>query len=741
MSATVPEAPLSAEDVKRMRGDLGLSQRQLAQQLGVTAGYIALLESGKRVASARMARRLVQLLESRLVTAGTSPGSGGEAPDPWITGDEASTVHDSPFVVIVGPQNRGRSTFIQGWLGDLRDATSSLLIQFDLDSTGDEDPVSLFQALREQLARDVPRLAPVFQLELQPSASEFVNILERPSVPSLILAFDNWNPRRGGSHRTVADLGMLARRVRIVAATRFAPPIVPGVVVVSVPEPTATAEPSADSSASAIETPSLGDIDQAVRDRRGKLPKSWVRLVEGLDQPSLRQHPAVWIGLARTLTGRATTRDLERARVEIDNILQVDLGEGLRWHALLCAADLAIVEHEYHRADDFIAELTGLERKSAGAFDLGPVLVMKARAMWEQSRFGEALEALEAAEPRLDEDICRVANWKARTQLALGMVAPALRSAELGARVAEDAGIRGGLAYSLALAAQIEVTRGNLRNARRLLARASSASDEALEMRVKPQILMQLAELETFDGTAPDAEARIQEAAVALASRPRRIWDSAYLTLVRSRITRRRMNVDLILSMAHALTFEAGVVSARAPRHPVIAALHTEAAAAWVAAGYSHQAGISMGKVDESRADWLTRLELAQVHLFLTAVQPQPYLLQARALVERVANDGAPYLAGLTAYHLAARVQSQWHEVSESLGKWTLAVANARGWKRLARDARLLVPATPTGEHDRGQLITNPDGSRTLVAPYRGQQPARAEIRPPLPDPFEEGPN
>jgi DNA-binding XRE family transcriptional regulator/tetratricopeptide (TPR) repeat protein len=733
--------PMTADDVKRLRAELGLSQRQLAEELGVTAGYIALLEVGKRMASARVANRLTHLMESRLVSTGAgSSASRGEDDEPWSPDDDESPSDDSPFVVIVGSADSRRLVFVEKLLEDLRRATGSLLVTLDLASIRN-DPMSLYQVLRERLIATVPKLAPILQLETQPNALKLLDILEKPAIPSLIISFDNWNPRGMGSHQAAADLGMLARKIRVIAVTEFLPPIVPGVGIVSVADDSNPDQPVVERLSSTITT-SLEDIDKAVNDGRGRLPKSMVSLAEKLDQPSLRQRPAVWIALARELTRRAEPRDLERARVEIDNILQVDLGDGLRWHALLCATDLAIIEHEYRRAEDFISQLIDLNGRSAGAFDLGPVLVMKARALWEQSRFREALDALELADPRRDDDICRVANWKARTLLALGAIAPALRAAELGAKVAEDSNIRGGLAYSLTLAGQIEMFRGNLARSRRLMLRALSASSEALEMRVRPQILMQLAELDTFDGSPTDADSRIQEAAAVLADRPRRIWDSAYLTLARSRITRQRLNRDLICSMAHALTFEAGVVSARAPHHPVVGALHAEAAIAWVTAGYLHQASISAEKVDESRAYWLTGLELSQVTLFIDDTQTrEEYLVQARDLVKTVLDAGAPYLATVTAYRLGAQVKSQWRAEAESLGKWTYEVAQARGWKRLARNARVLAPVPGSLEGPRGHLITNPDGSRTLIAPHRGQQRARAEIRPPLPDPFEDQEN
>lgn len=730
----MPQTTTQPDDIQKLRRDLGLSQRTLAKHLGITAGYVALLESGKRTASERIAKRIQRLRESLLTTVGAVASVHPEYGDePWSSEDLDAHGDDFAFVVFVGAHGVARSDAVGRWLASHAAQPDTVVASVDL-SVVDDDAFSLYQALRERLVSH-DRFHHRFPLELRPSATELLDSLERPNLPPVVLRFDNWNPRGMGAHQAVADIGIFARKVRVVASSHFPPPIVPGVSLIRV---TSDAQAEGSTSTGVIqESPSLSDIERAVSDRRGKLPASLVRVVEGLDQRVLHAHPAVWIGLARELAHRPSSQDLERAKVEVDNILQVKLGDGLMWHALLTATDLAIIEHDYRRAEELVQRLVDLNGRSAGAFDVGPVLVMKARSLWEQSRFDEAIHALDAAAPRQPADMCRAANWNARTLLALGSVSRALRAAEVGARIAEDCDDQGGLAYSLTLAAQIEIPRGNLARARRLLMQALAASGDALELRVRPQILMQVAELDSLQGLPADADARIGEAFTSLADRPRRIWDSAYLALARCRIARDRLDRDLICSFAHALTFEAGVVSARAARHPVVAALHTEAAMAWVAAGYLHQAAIALSKAEECDADWLTELEREQVRLFTSDHERADYTRRGREIVSRALDAGAPYLATLIAYRLGAQVQAQWHEEAETLLRWVVEVAQARGWNRLAQSASALVPARAREAADvRGEWMTNPDGSSTLIAPNRGQIRARREPRPQLPDPF-----
>jgi len=361
---------------------------------------------------------------------------------------------------------------------------------------------------------------------------------------------------------------------------------------------------------------------------------------------------------------------------------------------------------------------------------------MGARLLWEESRFSEARQALSAITPMSPEDVCRVANWTARTELALGDVGAAYRAAESGRRVADEHRLPGGAAYSLMLIGQLEILRGNLARARRALVRALDLAETASEMRVRPQILSELSELNALEGDLPTADRFLREAFLAMAGKPARIWDAAYVDLAQARIARQRLNPDFLCSMAHTLTYEAGGVAARAPRHPVIAALYTEAAACWAAAGYAHQASLAVRRVDLEQADWLTQYDFRATRLVVEDLVSEQYLAEARALLSSASEAGAPFLAVTTGYHLAARARSVWSSAADALATWVVDAADARGWKRLAHAARPLTSSSRRDTELHGTVRTNVDGSRTVVAPRRSQSAARSDSRTPLPDPF-----
>jgi hypothetical protein len=65
-------------------------------------------------------------------------------------------------------------------------------------------------------------------------------------------------------------------------------------------------------------------------------------------------------------------------------------------------------------------------------------------------------------------------------------------------------------------------------------------------------------------------------------------------------------------------------------------------------------------------------------------------------------------------------------------------MANGRGWKHVALMTSALSSAVaPLPSDVRGSLVTNVDGSRSLVAPPRGQNRARRDTAHQMPDPFE----
>ena len=730
---------MTADELRDLRQQLGLSQRDLAKAIGVSAGYIALLEAGSRTASADVVRRLLRVRESRLVAVGHgAPGPVPMTPrvDEPFHGPTDTT--GFPFTVIFGPSAAARTAVITNYVRRLQDLTSATVVSVSAAAAG-EDLQPLYRAVSEALHVSVtgpPSTGMLATSEITDAVTSLLDRVERPGAPAFVLRVDDWNPRGKGVHQFISEFGLLARRARLVVGAVEAPAPVPGVTLLPVPD-MPVSETASSERASSPPT-DLSELERTVAERRGRLLPEQLSTVRRLGRDALVEHPTLWLAFLRSILRWGRDDDLVRARSDVDSVLGGSVGEGLRSQWLTTGVELALRMHEYDRARRFLDELELLHRRSAGAFDIVPARIMAARIFWEESRFVEAREALITTRPESAEDVCRVANWAARTELALGDVGAALRYAESGRRVAEEQGILGGAAYSLALIGQAEILRGNLSRARRALLRALDLADMAAEMRVKPQVLTELSELCALESDLATADQYLRAAFMAIAGRPARIWDSAYVDLAQARIARQRLNADLLCSMAHTLTFEAGGVAALAPRHPVVAALHTEAAACWAAAGYAHQASLTARRVDVELTDWLTRFELRATLLGVEELNPSQYLQEARALLGAATDAGAPYLAVTTGYQLAARAKSLWSAAAEALALWVVEAADARGWSRLAHAARSLI-ARPAGQTEaRGTLRINAHGTRTVVAPRRGQRPARSDSRAPLPDPFDD---
>lgn len=731
---------MTADEISDIRQQLGLSQRDLARAIGVSAGYVALLEAGSRTASADVIRRLLRVREARRVSVGhgaprpvpTSP----QVDEPFY---EPTDTIDLPFTVIFGPSAVARTTMITNFVRRLQDLTSATVVSVSAATAGD-DLQPLYRAVSDALHISVagpPSMAMLATSEIAEAVTSLLDRIERPGVLPLVLRVDDWNPRGKGVHRFIGELGLLARRARLVVGAVEAPAAVPGVTLLAVPDMPVPETPSWERASS---PPSdLSELERNVAERRGRLLPEQLSVVRGLDRGALVEHPTLWLAFLRSVLRWGRDDDLARARSDVDSVLGGSAGEGLRSQWLTTGVELALRMHEYERARRFLDELELLHLRSAGAFDIVPARIMAARIFWEESRFVEAREALSAIHPESAEEVCRVANWAARTELALGDVGAALRYAEGGRKVAEEQGLLGGAAYSLTLIGQAEILRGNLSRARRALLRALDLADAAVEMRVKPQILTELSELCALEGDLATADQYVRDAFLAIAGRPVRIWDSAYVDLAQARIARQHLNnADLVCSMAHTLTYEAGGVAALAPRHPVVAALHKEAAACWAAAGYAHQASLAARRVDLKLTDWLTRFELRATLLGVEELNASRYLQEARALLGAATDAGAPYLAVTTGYQFAARAKSLWSAAAEALALWVVEAADARGWRRLAQAAHPLVARRADQTEPRGTLRINADGTRTVVAPRRGQRPARSDSRAPLPDPFED---
>jgi hypothetical protein len=134
----------------------------------------------------------------------------------------------------------------------------------------------------------------------------------------------------------------------------------------------------------------------------------------------------------------------------------------------------------------------------------------------------------------------------------------------------------------------------------------------------------------------------------------------------------------------------------------------------------------------------VTLLQRDLVLTVATVDDAEDYMTRSRALISRAATGGASYLAAEIAFELAAWATMRWPRVAADLGRWTHRVAEGRGWKRLGQAAAPIAGFhKEPSQRVRGKLVVNPDGSRTLVAPRRRQQPARRDLLMSLPDPFE----
>ena len=455
----------------------------------------------------------------------------------------------------------------------------------------------------------------------------------------------------------------------------------------------------------------------------------------------LQGRPLLALQFARDLLAQGRTEDVDRARVVLDSLLSYELSDGLRWSALLQRFDLGIRVHDYVRADECAAQLESMYQASGRAFDRTALTVMRARSAWEQSRFHEALELLENTSALSDGDTARVANWKSRTLAAVGRFGEALRQAEIGAQASARSNLEGAEAYSLALAGQMHILRGSLGRARRCFERSCTLAIESGDLRAWPQALAGLAEVASVDGDVVGAKARLGEAhaaLIALAPRPRHMLEAAYISLAQARIYRRGLDSNQILSWAYVARDQATLVGSLAQDHPVVAALRAESAASFAAAGYLHQAERALAEIRNTSADWLTRTEVERISLAIGSLPPDVYLNQARALVTSVADAGGPFAAVLLGQSLALWARSRSAEASRDLGDWVSQMANGRGWKHVALMTSALSSAVaPLPSDVRGSLVTNVDGSRSLVAPPRGQNRARRDTAHQMPDPFE----
>lgn len=224
-----------ADVIRENRTRLGWSQRTLARQSGVTAGYIALLEKGTRVPGDELWERLQRLFgqpgaREGIGPAGLSFGSSATSaladvlsnirslefalPLPDVS-DWFDTV---PFTTVVGPLGSGKTTYVARWLSEVAGRTGRQVVWVQLKPTSGPEDVE--RQLLAQVSTENPAALSTVGTTGLPSA--LVRHLEGAKRTPPILCFDDWDPRAGGAHALVSDLAAMLQRTPVVATTENA---------------------------------------------------------------------------------------------------------------------------------------------------------------------------------------------------------------------------------------------------------------------------------------------------------------------------------------------------------------------------------------------------------------------------------------------------------------------------------------------------------------------------------------
>jgi transcriptional regulator with XRE-family HTH domain/tetratricopeptide (TPR) repeat protein len=239
--------------IRDARRRLNWSQRVLARRLGVSQGYVALLETGERTPSEEIWARLIHMLRALPATSElvadidlpevTNPIARLSS-EVIATHSEFQTERPSAkdwisqfrFTVVTGEAGSGKSSFIRSWLDELGSAGWTTGV---IDLTYATEPEALDRSMRNVVSPFAPGTGSLEPTTNDPEALarrliSYVNDL----VPhNVAVAFDNWAPRQGLVHETVGYLASRESKLRVLAATTAKAVSVPGAAIIPVPRP------------------------------------------------------------------------------------------------------------------------------------------------------------------------------------------------------------------------------------------------------------------------------------------------------------------------------------------------------------------------------------------------------------------------------------------------------------------------------------------------------------------------
>ena len=241
-----------ADVIRDNRTRLGWSQRTLARQAGVTAGYIALLEKGTRVPGDELWERLQRLFGQPGTMESTGPrksfGSSATSALADVLSNirslefalplpEVSDWFDSvPFTTVVGPLGSGKTTYVARWLSDVAGRTGRQVVWIQLKPTSRPEDVE--RQLLAQVSTENPAAPSAAGRTGMPAF--LVRHLEGGKRTPPIVCFDDWDPRARGAHALVADLAAMLQRTPVVATTESARSSIGAATVRPMPRPTET---------------------------------------------------------------------------------------------------------------------------------------------------------------------------------------------------------------------------------------------------------------------------------------------------------------------------------------------------------------------------------------------------------------------------------------------------------------------------------------------------------------------
>ncbi len=487
----------------------------------------------------------------------------------------------------------------------------------------------------------------------------------------------------------------------------------------------------------------LGRYEEAARSmeqlaqewfRRAEAPSLFIGWMERLPEDIKQNHLMLKLVLARALSLRAHTGDTDHARVILQNLLARDnLSDGQRLQAMQHAADIAIRQHNYGEAIEWVQQAQRLVRSAPGIFDETPLQTLATRISWEQGQFQEALTALAGSTLHSGADGARLASWEGRAYASLGNFAAAAKAVQRGLEIARREHIRRAEAYNAVLLAEYELVRGNFSRSRRLADRALELAKIIGQPNLEAQALMVEAELAVTDLRVAEAQKFLSLAQDALTQRADDSWSHCYLLVSQARVAQMQPDWIRLYSLARFLEAEAKVMGSIVPRHPVVQAMRVEAAWCWATANYMHEARRVLATVERSQCEWRTGWDAQRLELIAGRHSAAVFEQMAQQLIRNAQEAGCPYLAATCGYTAASYGwQRGFSQLASYYAHWTSQVAKSRGWTTLALMAQGIALTEAESELAApGQVITHD-------AHPRGQQRAREDTGLPIVDPYEE---